>query len=220
MITISKNYWDSIDKPYQMGAQKHRVYLLDLLKQKEIKSILDVGCGTAPIYEMIKNMVEPSADGVINFHRWEFDYKGVDYSEDMIDCCRKIFPEGNFEVEDARSLTEADNSWDCVLLLHSLDHVKQYQDVIKEASRVAKRFVCIVLWRAFAPVEVIVNDRNTLGKKEGEEPWTDTYLMQYSKQALLDEFEKNNLKIIVNAEGELLNSDQSKYNYLFLLEKK
>ena len=35
-----KTYWDTFDSPYQMGPQKHRVYLLNLLQEKDIKSIL------------------------------------------------------------------------------------------------------------------------------------------------------------------------------------
>jgi ubiquinone/menaquinone biosynthesis C-methylase UbiE len=214
-----KYFWDVIDKPYQMGSQKHRVYLLDLLKQKGIAEILDVGCGTGPIYELIKDTAVQTDDGTTYFKKWDFKYKGTDYSEDMIACCKHEFPEGDFEIEDARKLKEKDDSWDCVLLLHALDHVKQYDEVIKEAARVAKRYVCIVLWRQFSPEGVQINDRNTLGKKEGEEPWEDTYLMQYSKEALGKEFEKNGLGIMGTAEGEDLNSDHSKWNYLFLLKK-
>lgn len=219
MTTTPKTFWDSIDKPYQMGGQKHRLYLLDLLKEKGITEILDVGCGTGPIYQLIKDEVTLTDDEIVLIKRWDFKYKGTDYSEDMIRCCKEIFPEGDFEVEDARHLTEKDNSWDCVLMLHALDHIKQYQDAIKEATRVAKRYVCIVLWRAFAPEGVHVNDKNMICKKEGEAPWEDTYLVQYSKEALSEEFEKNGLSIVEAVEGEVLDSGQSKYNYLFLLKK-
>ncbi len=205
-------FWDSIEKPYQMGGQKHRIYLLDLLKYKGVSQLFDVGCGTAPIFDMIVNSEEGRWDNIKK-------YKGTDYSEDMIACCTQMFPYGKFEVEDARHLTEADNSWECVLLLHSLDHIKQYDEVIKEAARVSSKYILIVLWRAFAPEGVHVNDRNMIAKKEGEEPWEDTYLVQYSAQALTEEFKKNGLKVEEIAEGIDLNSDQSKYNFLYLLRK-
>jgi hypothetical protein len=43
--------------------------------------------------------------------------------------------------------------------------------------------------------------------------------MQYSKEALENEFKKNHLVIEEVAEGEVLNSDHSKYNFLYLLKK-
>ena len=202
-----KYYWDIVDVPYQMGEQKHRMYALNLLQVKGVQTILDVGCGTGPIYEIIKK------------HNLPFDYKGTDYSEHFIECAQKLFPEAIFELQDMRHLDEPDNTFDCVLLLHSLDHVKEYDQTIAEAARVSCKYVCIVLWRAFAPEGVHVNDRNMLSKKEGEEPWEDTYLVQYSKEALETEFAKNHLVIEEVAEGEVLNSDQSKYNFLYLLRK-
>lgn len=205
-----KTYWDSIDKPYQMGDQKHRIYLLNLLKEKNVLGIFDVGCGTGPIYDIIER----------NKDNYVFIYKGVDYSPAMIECCREQFPDGIFEVQDSRHLREGDNSWDCVLMLHSLDHVKEYDLAIKEAARVARKYVCIVLWRAFRTDGGIqINDRNTYGKEPGESPWEDTYLIQYSKEILEEEFKKNNLIIEKTAEGEVLNSGQSKYNFLYLLRK-
>jgi len=202
-------YWDIVDKPYQMGPQKHRLYMLDLLKEKGVKSILDVGCGTGPIYEIIRD------------RKMDFKYKGVDYATTFIDWAKDAFPEAEFEVQDARELKEADNSWDCVLLMHALDHVKQYDVALAEAVRVAQRYVCIILWRAFQieGVGTTVNDRNTFGKQPGEAAWDDTYLLQFQRSDLEREFEKNHLTIEETADEEALNSGQSRYNYLFLLRK-
>lgn len=201
-----KTYWESKDfeSPYQMGPQKHRVYLMDLLKESGVTSLLDVGCGTGPIYEMNKD--------------YNFEYKGTDYSRTMIATCKKLFPEGNFEVQDARKMDEKDNSWDAVLLMHCLDHLDRYEDAIKEAARVAKKYVCIVLWRGFVNEGTRLNPRNTYGKQEGEDPWEDTYLQDYSREVLEEAFKKNNLKVVHTAEGEDLNGDYSHYNFLFLLE--
>lgn len=213
-----RTYWDTFEGLYQMGSQKHRIYLLDLLKRHDVKSILDVGCGTGPIYEMIKNTKETTEDGFVIDNRWDFDYKGTDYSPAMIAIAQENFPEAKWEVQDARSLTEKDDSWDCVLLMHALDHLDDYQAAIKEAARVTSKYVCIVLWRAFVDEGTRLNPRNMYGKQEGEEPWEDTYLQEYSKQSLEEEFKKNNLSIEEIAEGELIN-DLGKYNFLYLLKK-
>lgn len=221
MINDPRTYWESQDfaSPYQMGPQKHRVYLLDLLKKEGVASLLDVGCGTGPLYEMIKTTWETSDDGLAELKKWTFGYKGSDYSRTMIQTCKMLFPEGNFEVQDARKLPEETNSFDAVVLMHALDHLDDYEAAIREAARVAKKFVCIILWRGFVGEGVHLNDRNMMGKQEGEQPWEDTYLQEYSRKSLEDAFAKSNLTVVHEADGEDLNGDYSHYNWLVLLRK-
>ncbi len=203
-----RSFWDTFESPYQMGSQKHRLYLLDLLEEKHVVSILDVGCGTGPIYEMIKNS-----------DKWAFLYKGTDYSPAMIEIAQREFPEMAWEVQDARHLKEADNSWDCVLLMHCLDHLDDYKSAISEAARVASDYVLIVLWRPFS-LNDNLNDRNMMGKEPGESPWEDTHLHEYNKNDLEKAFQEAGLTIEKEVFGEPINSGQSSYNYLFLLKKK
>lgn|SRR3990167_2919915 len=207
-----KTYWDSFQGSYQMGPQKHRVYLLDLLKEKGVETLFDVGMGTAPIFDLIVN----EKDG-----RWDNikKYKGTDYSYAMVDIAKEMFPYGNFEVQDARKLTEGSSTWDCVLLMHVLDHLDDYKAAIREATRVSKKYVLIVLWRGFVNEGTNLNDRNTMGKEEGEKPWQDTYLHEYSKEVLDEAFKEAGLTVEKIADGEEINSDQSKYNWLCLLSK-
>lgn len=207
-----RTFWDSFETPYQMGAQKHRVFLLDLLKDYEVHSLLDVGGGTMPIYDLIVNNEEGRWDNITR-------YKGTDYSPAMIEIAKREFPYGNFEVQDARRLAEPDFSWDCVLLMHALDHLDDYKAAIREAARASRKYVCIVLWRGFVQEGTNLNDRNMMGKEPHEEPWEDTFLQEYSKEVLEEEFKKNKLIIEEVAEGEVINSDASKYNFLYLLRK-
>jgi ubiquinone/menaquinone biosynthesis C-methylase UbiE len=198
-----RTYWDTFEGAYQMGPQRHRNYLLELLKDREVKSILDVGCGTGPLYELLD---------------WEVKYKGTDYSWAMIKAAKKIFPDADFEVQDARHMKEQDSSWDAVVMMHVLDHLDKYDEAIKEAARITKKYVVIVLWRSFVAEGTNLNPRNMYGKKEGEEPWEDTYLHEYSREILENEFTKNNLSIHHIAEGEKV-SDPGRYNFLWLLKK-
>lgn len=203
----AKYYWDIVDVPYQMGAHKHRLFVLDLLKKLKVETILDVGCGTGPIYDLIVK------------NKYGFGYKGVDYSPNFIGWAREEFGD-MFEIQDARKLKEKDESYDCVLLLHSLDHVKQWQEVLAEATRTSKKYVCLVLWRMFRlDGEVQINDRNTMSKEEGEEPWEDTYLLQFAPEPLEAEFKKLGLRIEKFADVDDLYSDQSKVNIMYLLRK-
>lgn len=207
-------YWESEDfsRPYQMGEQKHRSYMLDLLKRKGVATLLDDGCGTAPIYQLITENEEGRWDNITK-------YKGTDYSRTMIETCKEQFPHGDFEVQDARDLMENDDTWDCVLLMHALDHLDNYQAAIKEAARVSNKYVCIILWRGFVNDGTNLNPRNRYGKEEGEPDWQDTYLQEYSQESLDKAFKQAGLVVEEVAEGELLNSDQSHYNFLYLLRK-
>ena len=193
--------------------------MLDLLRLKGVETLLDVGMGTAPIFDLIVNSKEDRWDNIRN-------YKGTDYSWAMVDIAKEMFPYGKFEMQDARNLKEVDNSWDCVLLMHALDHLDDYQAAIKEATRVARKYVCIILWRGFVNEGTNLNSRNEMGLTDengkllpGKEPWEDTFLQEYSREVLEEEFKKNNLTIDHIAEGEEINSDTSKYNFLYLLRK-
>ena len=210
-----RTYWDHEDfaSPYQMGPQKHRIYILNKLKELNVETLLDVGCGTGPIYDLIVNQDDTYApwDNIIA-------YKGVDYSWRMIETCKREFPYGEFAVGDARHLDEEDNSWDCVLLMHCLDHLDDYTLAIKEAVRVSSKYICICLWRSFVTEGTRLNNRNMYGKKEGEEPWEDTHLQDYSKESLIEEFNKYNLEDIDFNSGEEVN-EANTHNIVWILKK-
>lgn len=213
-----KTYWDHEDfsSPYQMGPQKHRLYILDKLRDLEVHSLLDEGCGTGPIYDLLINF---DTEG-----RWDnvTRYRGTDYSWRMIETCQELFPNGDFKVEDARHLDEPDKSWDCVLLMHCLDHLDNYQAAISEAVRVSKKYIAIIFWRGFVNEGVNLNSRNDMGKKKDEQgnllepPWEDTHLQEYSKDVLIKEFDKYGLIDVDIAEVE---DGSSKYNYIWILKK-
>lgn len=200
------SFWDSFHSQYQMGRSKHRDYLLKRLVELKVNDMLDVGCGTGPLYELIKERKLP------------LGYKGTDYSWAMIEQCQLHFPEAIWEVQDARKLKEIDKSWDAVVLMHCLDHLDNYQAAIAEATRVARKYVVIILWRGFVTDGTRLNDRNMMNKNEGEAPWEDTHLQEYSKEALEIEFSKNGLTILEETEGDVI-SDSGKYNFIYWLEK-
>lgn len=207
MGTKKITYWETFKGSYQMGRQKHRMFLLKLLRDKGVTSIFDNGCGTGPLYEIIREDKLP------------FIYKGTDYSESMIGVCRNTFPDGDFEVQDARMLDEKDNSWDCVLLLHSLDHLDDYRAAICEAKRVSEKYVCIVLWRPLiGGHENNLNSINRMHKKDEEEPWADTHLQDYSKEVLEETFADLGLIVEEFITDERIN-DEGSYNTLYLLRK-
>jgi len=193
-----QTYWDELAESgntYQHGHTKHRQKILDLIKKSNVKSILDVGCGTGPVYWLTKDI--------------DVKYKGVDYSKGFISIAKRNFSEGDFEVQDARKLKEKDNSWDLVLLMHTLDHIDDWKAALREAKRVSSRLVMIILWRSFTMSEdwihqTVMND--TLYK--------DTFLTEFRKRDIEGEFAKIGLKNLDR--GEIINDD-NKYNYYYTL---
>ena len=208
-------------EPYQMGNQKHRVYILNKLAQLNVSTLLDEGCGTGPIYGMLTEQDD-------TYSPWDniIAYKGTDYSWRMIETCKKLFPYGEFEVQDARFLKEDNDSWDCVLLMHCLDHLDDYASAIREAVRVSKKYICICLWNPFVNEGTVINNRNDYGKPKdengqllpGEEPWEDTHLQYYSKDVLIKEFDKYGLIDVDLQDGEEVN-DPGRHNIVWILKK-
>lgn len=202
---MKNTYWETFTNRYQMGEQIHRMYVLERLMRDEVKSLFDVGCGTGPMGEIIQQ------------HNYPIKYKGTDYSHSMIEVCKKEMPGMDFEVQDMRDLKEEDESWECVLLMHSLDHTDDYAKSISEAARVSSKYVYIVLWRPLMESGTHVNNINKIGKKEDEDPYEDTHLQEYSLESLQKEFDASGLKLVEVINDERIND--GKYNTLFILEK-
>lgn len=124
-----------------------RQWTLEQIQDGE--SLLDVGCGPGTVYEDIKNSGK------------DIQYTGIDVSKGFVGACKELFPEGDFRLGDASSLGFEDNSFDTVLLRHVLEHAPYYEDPIREAVRVAKRRVIIIMWKGLA------NGPDNLGVMEG-----------------------------------------------------
>ena len=98
-----------------------------------------------------------------------------------------------------------------------LEHLDDYKAAIREANRVASKYVIIVLWRPFVSEGTRLNDRNMMHKEDGEQPWQDTFLHEYSAEALKEAFKENNMEILEEVSGPLIN-DANRYNYIYVLK--
>jgi ubiquinone/menaquinone biosynthesis C-methylase UbiE len=88
--------------------------------------VLDLGCGNGRLVDLLKTK--------------KIDYLGTDYSQGLIDCATKNYPDKKFEVQDALNLSLPENSFDVVLCVSVLNHIpkKFQQKFIENVYKVLK----------------------------------------------------------------------------------
>lgn len=217
------DYWSTIagnNTLYQMGSYSHRLYILDVFggnrkinnEYLQVKSLLDVGCGTAPIYQLL-DMDRKKPDSKWNAIE---KYRGVDPSPTMIETCRFHFPEGDFAVAHAEKLDEENASWDALLYMHSFDYMYHYQQAIEEMYRVTKKYIAIILWQKLENG----NDHRLNNSVNGIEPvdWDTARLQHFSWPTLQKELEASGFKILLKKDDEEINKEK-RNNTVILLEK-
>jgi len=104
-----------------------RIFIHDNIKEMEIKSIADFGCGPCVEYLSLKN------DG------YEFDYMGIDscsYLKEHNES--RNIPFINVPVE--KTGLES-NSYELSYSRHVLEHLPSFEDALTEMIRVAKKYV-------------------------------------------------------------------------------
>lgn len=92
-------------------------------------SVLDVGCGTGKLLELLRET--------------GFDVTGVEYAEKGVEICQE--KDLNVRQGDIRDLQFKDDSFDTVISQHVLEHIDADVHAMSELCRVAKqRVVCLV----------------------------------------------------------------------------
>lgn len=92
-------------------------------------SILDVGCGTGVLFDMLRRLV--GDDGSVT---------GVDFSFQMVRMAHRNFPFSNVNVvdADATALPFADSTFDMGISFDAFAHFRSQQKALEEAHRVLK----------------------------------------------------------------------------------
>ena len=106
--------------------------LRGLLQLYDIKSVLDVGCGTGRTLKYLQT------------HTTGMELFGIEPVQSMLnECLEKGFSDENVKLGNAKELDYADASVECVCMFGVLHHVKNPERAIAEALRVASRMVFI-----------------------------------------------------------------------------
>ncbi len=191
-------YWEEHGKTlYHMGDNPVRSYLIEMINSLKVKSLLDVGCGSGPMYEIMrdKNLLPER-------------YVGTEYSGAFVEVCQRVFPEAIWIEDDMRDFINfVDDEFDMLLYLHSFCQTNKWMDTLDEAYRVTKKYVLICMWRPFT------DDGKT--KTSHHAQHDDSYLTEYGEKELEDYIKNIGFKIITA--DEMMNGKQ--YNFIYLLSK-
>lgn len=124
-----KKYYKVIPKHHRISRHLNR--LASRLKIGPTDNVLDIACGTG---HWLKACGLRGAK-----------VSGIDISEKAINACKNYLAEGNFFCQPAETLPFADNTFDVVTCLGSLEHFLDQEKALSEMRRVAKKEARIVI---------------------------------------------------------------------------
>lgn len=103
------------------------------LKDEDIKSVLDIGCGSGLFAEQ--------------FCKRGIKVTGIDLNPDMIESARRYVPEADFYVGEAEHLPFENDSFDLVFFGVVLHEVADYTKSLSEAYRVCNIKTVVLEWK-------------------------------------------------------------------------
>ncbi|MEL6255409.1 MAG: methyltransferase domain-containing protein [Bacteroidota bacterium] len=107
-----------------LRPQEAYYVFLEILKAKAGASILDVACGPGQLLKIAKE--------------YQLDLHGVDISDVGIKMAKESLPNADLRVANAEQLPFANNSFDYITCIGSLERMLHLQKVLQEIRRVSK----------------------------------------------------------------------------------
>ena len=101
-----------------------------------MSSVLDVGCGTGVMFELIRD------------RRLELDYLGVDVTERFLKVARKLYPDDRhrFRRISLYNLSKLRRNFDAVLCRHVLEHLPDYAPAVQSLYSCARKKLILVFY--------------------------------------------------------------------------
>jgi SAM-dependent methyltransferase len=117
-------------------GKRHPSRLKVLSLVEGMSSVLDVGCGTGVMFEMIREK------------RLELDYLGIDVTERLLEVARQLFPADvhRFRRMSLYELKKLRRKFDAVVCRHVLEHLPDYVPAIQGMYSCARKKVILVFY--------------------------------------------------------------------------
>ena len=124
-----------------------RQVIRGILHEKDVRSVLDIGCG--PATEL----------GGYKTHGLDLDYVGLDRSSYMLRLAKARNPDARLVYGDMLQLPFADKSFDAVVLKHVLEHLHHYEGALREAFRVSRNLLIVDFFHTLLPFNLPILDK-------------------------------------------------------------
>ena len=99
-----------------------------VVNSAKITDILDLGCGEGLVIDYLKK------------HNAELSFKGLDVSEEAIKMAKEINPQANFKVGDIYKLEYEHNSFDLIMMIEVLEHLRYPERVLTKIKDISRKF--------------------------------------------------------------------------------
>jgi len=194
---------------------------IDELGLKEGDKVLDLGCGNARLYELLK--------------RYRVKYFGIDISEELIKIAKRNVPTGHFEIGNIVEISHDNNFFDSVISIAVIHHVpteKLRQETLNEIFRITKPGgkIMITAWYFWETKKflALINSAEKYGLPFGDfyMPWktgdgekvTERYFHAWKIDELYDALEKSGF-INIDVRQSLKSSNKPGYNLVATAQK-
>jgi len=148
----------------------------NLIRDIDIKSILDVGCGTVQDYEQYLS------------DNLKVEYHGIDLTRPFVEVAKSRYPYLDILLGSANQIPCPDKTFDAVSCRHLLEHLGEVELAISEMTRVSGQYV-IITW--FMPPAR--NENIRVVKWRGGKS---VHFNHYSKKYIEGILEKNSLVML------------------------
>ena len=122
---------ESFLQPSDNDRVPRRSLMVELLREHQVRSVLELGCGLGQLRQAILAASLPCA------------YQAIERSPKMIALARQLNPTLAVIEGDAEAIPFPDRSFDAVICEHVLEHLPHYRTALAEMARVAQRVVLI-----------------------------------------------------------------------------
>lgn len=132
---MTSNYVKHTKSSAAQGALIEQFYrsMFALIKQLDIHSVLDAGCGEGFTLERLKK------SGIGK------KLVGFDASEEAIRLGRKLFPGQAISLGDIYAISHKDKSFDLVICSEVLEHLERPSLALSELARVSRQYILLTV---------------------------------------------------------------------------